>query len=91
MPVNFALVPAKTYRIHGIVTGITSNQKANVELISKAGDSYRANATEIGSDGQFEVRGVGPGSYVLRASAEAESQLLAARQDVGVVVGTSKA
>ncbi|MGA8540950.1 MAG: carboxypeptidase regulatory-like domain-containing protein [Terriglobales bacterium] len=85
MPVNFALVPAKTYRIRGIVTGITSNQKANVELISKAGDSYRANATEIGSDGQFEVRGVGPGSYVLRASAGSESQLLTARQDISVV------
>jgi hypothetical protein len=85
MPVNFALVPAKTYRVRGIVTGITSGQKASVELISKAGDSYRANAIEIGPDGQFEVRGVGPGSYILRASAGTESQPLTARQEISVI------
>lgn len=85
MPVNFALVPAKTYRVRGIVTGITSGEKASVELISKAGDSYRANAIEIGPDGQFEVRGVAPGSYILRASAGTDSQSLTARQEISVV------
>jgi hypothetical protein len=56
-----------------------------VELLSKAGDAYHGNTTEIGPDGQFEVRGVGPGSYVLRASSGTESQTLTARQDVSVV------
>ena len=68
MPVNFTLVPARTYRVRGIVTGVTAGQKPSVELVSKAGDSYRANASEVGPDGQFEVRGVAPGSYVVRAS-----------------------
>ncbi len=83
MPVNFTLVPARTYRVRGIVTGIMAGQKGNVELVSKAGDSIRAN--EVGPDGQFELRGVAPGSYVVRASAGTESQSLAAHQDISVV------
>src|SRR4029077_9001842 len=43
------------------------------------------NANEVGPDGQFEVRGVAPGSYVVRASTPAESQSFTARQDVSVV------
>jgi len=85
MPVNFTLVPARTYRVRGIITGVTPTQKPSVELISKAGDSYRANANEVGPDGQFEVRGVAPGSYVVRASTPTESQSFAAPQDVSVV------
>jgi hypothetical protein len=83
MPVNFTMVPARTYRIRGIVTGVTAGQKPVVELVSKAGDSVRA--SEVGPDGQFEVRGVGPGSYVVRAAAGTESQSLTARQDISVV------
>jgi len=85
MPVNFTLVPARTYRVRGIITGVNPAQKPSVELISKAGDSYRANANEVGPDGQFEVRGVAPGSYVVRASTPTESQSFAAPQDVSVV------
>jgi protocatechuate 3,4-dioxygenase beta subunit len=85
MPVNFTLVPARTYRVRGIITGVTPAQKPSVELVSKAGDSYRANANEVGPDGQFEVRGVAPGSYVVRASTPTESQSFTARQDVSVV------
>jgi Carboxypeptidase regulatory-like domain len=85
MPVNFTLVPARTYRVRGIITGVTAAQKPSVELFSKAGDSYRANANEVGPDGQFEVRGVAPGSYVVRASTPTESQSFTARQDVSVV------
>src|ERR1700675_3271449 len=85
MPVNFTLVPARTYRVRGIITGITAAQKPSVELFSKTGDSYRANANEIGPDGQFEVRGVAPGSYIVRASTPTESQSFTAHQDVSVV------
>src|ERR1700686_3151767 len=85
MPVNFTLVPARTYRVRGIITGITAAQKPSVELFSKTGDSYRANANEVGPDGQFEVRGVAPGSYGLRASAGTGSQSLVARQEISVV------
>jgi protocatechuate 3,4-dioxygenase beta subunit len=84
MPVNFTLVPARTYRVRGIVTGIASGQKPVVELVAKAGDSIHAD-NDVGTDGQFALRGIGPGSYVLRASAGPDSQLLTARQDISVV------
>ena len=79
MPVNFTLVPARTYRVRGTVTGVSAGQKPVVELFPKAGDSIRASANEIGPDGQFEVRGVAPGSYVLRAGAGTGTQSLTAR------------
>jgi hypothetical protein len=85
MPVNFTLVPARTYRVRGTVTGVSAGQKPVVELFPKAGDSIRASANEIGPDGQFEVRGVAPGSYVLRAAAGTGTQALTARQDINVV------
>ncbi|HKC00744.1 MAG TPA: hypothetical protein VKD23_18320, partial [Terriglobales bacterium] len=50
---------------------------------SKAGDSIRS--SEVGPDGQFEVRGVAPGSYVVRASTPTESQSFTAHQDLSVV------
>jgi protocatechuate 3,4-dioxygenase beta subunit len=83
MPVNFTLVPARTYRVRGVVTGVTAGQKPAVELVSKVGDSIRA--SEVGPDGQFEVRGVAPGSYVVRASTPTESQSFTAHLDVSVV------
>jgi hypothetical protein len=85
MPVNLTLVPARTYRVRGTVTGVNPGQKPVVELFPKAGDSIRANANEIGPDGQFEVRGVAPGSYVLRAGDGTGTQLLTVRQDISVV------
>lgn len=83
MPVNLTLAPARAYRIRGIVTGIKAGQKSAVELVSKAGDSIHAN--EIGPDGQFEIRGVGPGSYMVGAVVGVDSQSLTARQDITVV------
>ncbi len=86
MPVNFTLVPARTYRVRGTVVGVAPGQKSSVELIPKAGDAVRVNADEIGPDGQFEVRGVAPGPYVLRASAGRGTQSLMAEQEINVVV-----
>jgi hypothetical protein len=84
IPANFTLVPRRTYHVRGIVTGLAPGQKPVVELVSKRGDSIRA--SEIQPDGQFELRGVGPGSYVLGASISNESQSsLTARQEVTVV------
>jgi hypothetical protein len=84
MPVNFTLNPARAYRVRGIVTGISVGQKAVVELIGKGGQSL-LQSNDVGPDGQFEVRGVGPGSYVARASVDAYAQTLTARQDIKVV------
>jgi hypothetical protein len=83
MPVNLTLTPARTYRVRGIVTGVLAGQKADVALVSKAGDSVHS--VEVGLDGQFELRGIAPGSYVVMASSGMDSQPLTARQDINVV------
>ncbi|HSZ64444.1 MAG TPA: carboxypeptidase-like regulatory domain-containing protein [Terriglobales bacterium] len=85
IPVNLTLVPARTYRIRGTVTGIPAGQKPAVELFSKAGDSMRANTSEIGTDGQFEIRGVPPGAYTMKVATESGPQALTAHQDLNVV------
>jgi protocatechuate 3,4-dioxygenase beta subunit len=89
IPLHLTLVPARTYRVRGIVTGLGAGQKAEVELISKAGDSMHTG--EVGTDGQFDIRGVGPGSYVLRASSGTEPQPLTAHQDISVVAADVEA
>ena len=53
MPVSLTLLPAQTYRVRGIVTGVSPAQKATVDLVSKGGDSVHA--SEVGSDGRFEL------------------------------------
>ncbi len=84
LPVNITMFPARTYRVRGIVTGIPAGQKVSVELTSAVNQMMlRSNEAEEG--GQFEVRGVPPGSYVAQASIGAEDQLLSARQKVEVV------
>lgn len=83
MPVNFTLVPARTYRVRGIVAGVAAGPKPVVELVSKAGDSIHA--SEVEADGQFEIRGVPPGSYTAKASTGTDLQTLTARQDVHVI------
>ena len=86
MPLNFTLIPARTYRVRGIVTGIPANQKPTVQLFSKGVNvSPAMNAADVSSDGQFEVRGVAPGSYVARVFSGVDSQNVTARQDVTVV------
>lgn len=84
MPVNLTLTPARTYCVRGVVTG-SDPQKATLMLVSNGGYSDRASASDIGPDGQFEVRGVAPGSYVAVAYSGTEGRLLTARQDVSVV------
>jgi Carboxypeptidase regulatory-like domain len=84
MPLNIRLVPARTYRVRGSVTGIAAGQKPIVKLVSRTG--VFIHESEAGPDGQFEVRGVGPGSYVLKASASATADSpITAGQDVSVV------
>jgi Carboxypeptidase regulatory-like domain len=85
MPVNLTLVPARTYRVRGTVTGSSAGQKPAVELFSRGGDTIRANASEIGPDGEFEIRGVAPGPYVLKMATGAEWQSTTAHQNVNVV------
>ena len=86
MPINVTLIPSRTYRVRGMVTGIPSGQKALVELTAKS-SQFMMRANDVGPDGQFEVRGVAPGTYVARASIGSDEHALTARQEVRVDAG----
>jgi protocatechuate 3,4-dioxygenase beta subunit len=84
LPVNITMFPARTYRVRGIVTGIPPGQKVSVELTSAVNQMIlRSNEAE--ESGQFEVRGVPPGSYIAQASIATEDPALTVRQKVEVV------
>lgn len=85
MPVNFTIVPARTYRIRGIVAGIPARQKPMVQLISRGVNTLTMNAADVAEDGQFEMRGVAPGSYWITAYSGSEGELLTARLNIAVV------
>ena len=84
MPINLTLIRSRTYRVRGIVTGIRVGQKVTVELTS-AGNQAILRSNEPGEDGQFEVRGVPPGTYQAKATLVADEQEMTARQRVEVV------
>jgi hypothetical protein len=84
MPVNFTMVPGRTYRVRGIVTGVPANQKPMVQVISK-GVNNSMNAAEVAADGQFEVRGMAPGSYTIAVFSGSEGTFLTTRESVTVV------
>lgn len=87
MPVNLTLLQSRTYRVRGIITGIVAGEKPVIEMRSKSGDSNHANSVDVGADGQFEIRGVSPGTYSLMATAGTESHSLFAREDIVVAAG----
>lgn len=82
LPVDFMLVPARTYHIRGAVSGMPAGPRVDVELIPKLG--YDMRGAHVSPDGTFEVRGAAPGTYTLKATATSESTVLMARTDVTV-------
>ena len=86
MPVNFTMIPGRTFRVRGLVTGVPANQKPMVQIVSK-GVNNSLNGAEVAPDGRFEIRGVAPGSYSVMVYSGAEGQVLSARERVAVVAG----
>jgi uncharacterized protein (DUF2141 family) len=84
MPLNFTLLPSRSFRIRGLVTGIPANQKPMVQLLSRGVDQT-VNGADVTQDGQFEIRGVAPGSYSITVFSGSEGQILTAREPVSVV------
>ena len=83
-PVNFLLVPSRAYRIRGIITGVTPAERPTVELIPRRA-MLTGRRTEVGRDGQFEVRGVARGILLGPGNRRHGLQSLTAHQDVSVV------
>jgi protocatechuate 3,4-dioxygenase beta subunit len=67
VPISFSLSPIPTFRVRGTVANLAaaghgSDPKAMVMLRPKSFDMV-FNAAEVDKDGNFEIRGVAPGSY----------------------------
>jgi protocatechuate 3,4-dioxygenase beta subunit len=86
VPVDFTLVPARTFRVRGSVVGTraTGDSRAVVMLHPKEFNEIFS-AAEVDKDGNFEIRGVAPGAYtitVMRSTGEAAQ---VSHQDLEVV------
>ena len=67
VPINFSLSPIPTFRVRGTVANLAisghgSDAKGMVMLRPKSFDMI-FNAAEVDKEGNFEIRGVAPGSY----------------------------
>jgi protocatechuate 3,4-dioxygenase beta subunit len=86
IPIDFTLVPTRTFRVRGSVAGArgSGDARAVVMLHPKEFDEVFS-AAEVDKDGNFEIRGVAPGSYtitVMRSTGEAAQ---VSHQDLEVV------
>lgn len=84
-PVNFTILPSRTYTIHGVVVSPPSNRTTSVVLNAREyGQVFYA--TEPDKEGRFELRGVAPGSYDLKVfTYTSDGSFRTARQRIDVV------
>ena len=85
---NFLLISAPVVSIRGKVTNGMTGQPASTALVSAFWTTYMEGdglpALVSADDGAFEIRGVAPGTYTLRASFTEEGQSYAGEQTVEV-------
>ena len=65
MPINFALVKTRVFRVRGSVAKVPSGGLAEVMLRSRGDPGTRMDSKAAGADGSFEFQNVLPGSYTL--------------------------
>jgi protocatechuate 3,4-dioxygenase beta subunit len=66
LPINFTMVPSRTYAVRGVVVSLPSGKKAAV-VLNAPEFGLVFNAAEVDKNGRFELKGVAPGSYNLTA------------------------
>jgi hypothetical protein len=82
--INMTLARVRTVRIKGHVSGGAADVKRNINVMLLPRDNSgfgmpRAVARTIDSQGNFQLRGVAPGSYILRANYMEENKQYSAR------------
>jgi hypothetical protein len=86
-PVNFTMIPGRTFAVRGAVVALPPEKKAAVVLTARE-YGLVFNAAEVDKNGKFEVRGVPPGSYTAMAFADDDSgSYRTARQRIDIVAG----
>ena len=65
IPINFALVKTRAFRVRGTVAKVRPGNFAQVMLRSRSDGDARMDSKTAGIDGSFEFQSVLPGSYTL--------------------------
>ena len=98
VPVDFTLLPTRTFRVRGSIANLGASRSEDsfgqgvVMLHPKDFSNQVFSAAEVGKDGNFEIRGVAPGSYtisLMRSDGETaevgHQELVVANSDVNHV------
>jgi Carboxypeptidase regulatory-like domain len=83
MPVDFSLVPARTFHIRGMVANVQTGANVTVILHSREAGPI-SSAVEVSKDGRFELRGVSSGVYSVVATVDQGETVQMAHQAVRV-------
>jgi protocatechuate 3,4-dioxygenase beta subunit len=86
VPIDFTLVPTRTFRVRGSVAGArgVGDGHAVVMLHPKEFNEIFS-AAEVDKDGNFEIRGVAPGSYTITVMRSTGETAQVSHQDLEVV------
>jgi Carboxypeptidase regulatory-like domain len=86
VPIEFTLVPTRTFRVRGSVAGARGigDGRAVVMLHPKEFNEIFS-AAEVDKDGNFEIRGVAPGSYTITVMRSTGETAQVSHQDLEVV------
>jgi protocatechuate 3,4-dioxygenase beta subunit len=82
--IDIRLVKTRVYRVRGKVVGATSDRNVMVSLSLKDVPGNALMGPANGTEGQFEIRNVPPGSYIATAQARGRGQDAIAIQPVDV-------
>ena len=84
LPVDFALIPSRTFRIRGELTALPHGADAGVTLQPHDPGFVVTAGAEVHKDGSFELRDVPPGSYTVYAFVQSGETTLTAHRQVEV-------
>ena len=86
VPIDFTLVPTHTFRVRGSAAGArgVGDGRAVVMLHPKEFNEIFS-AAEVDKDGNFEIRGVAPGSYTITVMRSTGETAQVSHQDLEVV------
>jgi hypothetical protein len=81
---DFSVALETSYRIQGVLAGLSAHLPARIELLDAEGDPSAAPVEFNAATGAFRINNVAPGSYVLRATEGEGSQRRRGEQAVEV-------
>jgi protocatechuate 3,4-dioxygenase beta subunit len=88
VPIDFTLVPTRTFRVRGSVASARGSGDAMgraVVMLHPKEFNEIFSAAEVAKDGNFEIRGVAPGSYTITVMRSTGETAQVTHQDLEVV------